>query len=322
MAVSNSSDFTVDRDDILDKAGQLLGIVPEGGTCSANQYTDLAIWLNMMIKSWQTTGFYLWLMDEIILFPIKDQHLYNLGGSSPSHSTPVSEFVYTSISTEAESTDTVITVDSIDNIASGDIIGVEVDSQTIHWTTVNGSPSNSEITLTSALPDAAAIGNKVYTYTQAFISKPLKVRYAFRREMEGLTDIPLDIESHENYNSLSYKFTEGYPLTLYVDPQRDEMQLYVWPVPGQSEMDDLIYMSVQRPVMDFDSSTDNPDFPQEWYLALAYNLAFYAAPVYGVSDSRFNRISGVATILKKQLEDWSTEDTSFFIQPNTDYDYS
>ena len=130
-------------------------------------------------------------------------------------------------------------------------------------------------------------------------------------------DIPVEIVSHQEYNSLTTKSQAGVPLIVYPDYQRDSTELYVWPVPGQSDLETLLYLSVQRPVEDFDASGNNPDFPQEWYLALAYNVAFFAAPVYALSEQRYNRIAGMSTRLLDELLDWSTEDFSIFIQPDT-----
>jgi hypothetical protein len=54
-----------------------------------------------------------------------------------------------------------LTVAAITGVASGDIIGILLDDGTTHWTTVNGAPSGSTITITAALPSDAASGNRV-----------------------------------------------------------------------------------------------------------------------------------------------------------------
>lgn len=62
--------------------------------------------------------------------------------------------------------ETAMVVDSITGFANGDIIGVQLDATTkgfkdIHWTTINGAPTGSTITLTTGLPSAAADGNEL-----------------------------------------------------------------------------------------------------------------------------------------------------------------
>jgi hypothetical protein len=53
-------------------------------------------------------------------------------------------------------------VDSIAGVATGDIIGVALDTGLWHWTTVNGAPVGVTIVLTAALPSAAANNNIVH----------------------------------------------------------------------------------------------------------------------------------------------------------------
>lgn len=56
---------------------------------------------------------------------------------------------------------TVVTVTTVTGIASGDVVGLELDDGSTHWTTVNGSPAGSDVTLTDALPSGAASGNRI-----------------------------------------------------------------------------------------------------------------------------------------------------------------
>lgn len=58
-------------------------------------------------------------------------------------------------------TDTTIDVVDASQFGNGDYIGIELDDGTQHQTTVNGAPVGNTITLTDALPSAAAIGNTV-----------------------------------------------------------------------------------------------------------------------------------------------------------------
>jgi hypothetical protein len=67
----------------------------------------------------------------------------------------------TTLTQAAAQDDIVIHVNSINGIVNGDIIAVDLDSGRQHYTTVNGSPSGDTITLTDALPSAAAIGQMV-----------------------------------------------------------------------------------------------------------------------------------------------------------------
>ena len=59
---------------------------------------------------------------------------------------------------------TTLTVNSITGLASGDVIGVKLDTGLYHFTTINGAPSGSTVTLTAALPGSGVVatsGNAV-----------------------------------------------------------------------------------------------------------------------------------------------------------------
>ncbi|MDO8969906.1 MAG: hypothetical protein Q7U74_04400, partial [Saprospiraceae bacterium] len=70
----------------------------------------------------------------------------------------------TTLSANASGGDVTITVASITGIASGDIIGVKLNTGLYHFTTVNGAPAGSTVTLTAALPGTGVVatsGNAV-----------------------------------------------------------------------------------------------------------------------------------------------------------------
>lgn len=67
----------------------------------------------------------------------------------------------TTLSGAEASGQTTLSMTSITGIASGDIVGIYLDSGATHWTTVNGSPSGGTIVVTDALPSDAASGNRV-----------------------------------------------------------------------------------------------------------------------------------------------------------------
>ena len=70
----------------------------------------------------------------------------------------------TTLTANGSGGNTTITVASITGIASGDIIGIKLDTGLYHFTTVNGAPAGSTVTLTAALPGSGVVatsGNAV-----------------------------------------------------------------------------------------------------------------------------------------------------------------
>lgn len=78
MATSNSINFTLTRDEIIQDALELIGAVDIGATPSATDITTCARTLNLMVKSWQATGVHLWTETEMSLSLVADQRTYVL----------------------------------------------------------------------------------------------------------------------------------------------------------------------------------------------------------------------------------------------------
>src|SRR5690606_16981586 len=109
--------------------------------------------------------------------------------------------------------DLTITVESDDGISNADAIGIELDSGVVQWTTVNGAPVGNVITITVALAGAAAIDNRVFTYTNK-TQRPVEVIDAVRRDKYDI-DTPLRIIGKDEYQRLSDKNSSGSPNLLY-----------------------------------------------------------------------------------------------------------
>lgn len=77
-------------------------------------------------------------------------------GKSPS-------LLVTTMAVAGEALDMTINTYYPDRFADGDVIGVTLDSEDIHWTTVNGTPTATTITLASALTGAVAVDNEILT---------------------------------------------------------------------------------------------------------------------------------------------------------------
>lgn len=60
MSTSNSTDFSVTRDDIIKRALRLLGVLAQGETPTTDQTIEAAAALNGLVKAWQADGMPLW----------------------------------------------------------------------------------------------------------------------------------------------------------------------------------------------------------------------------------------------------------------------
>jgi hypothetical protein len=227
----------------------------------------------MMIKHWQARGIMLWKSKELYVFLANEAQSYDLG---PTGDHATLSFVKTEVATAASSGASTLIVDSITGISDADAIGVELDDGTLQWTTVNGSPSGSTITLTTALTDDVSVDANVFTYT-TIINRPLFITEARLHQDSGV-EITLEVASRNKYKHMSTKDTEGKASMVYYDPLTTNGKLYVWPTPDTVK--DYLVLTARMPVEDFDAAANDADFPQEWLLPLAYNLAVLIAPKF------------------------------------------
>ena len=79
MALSNSFDFTLNRNEVIRRAMLLLGAISPNQTPSDVDYTDGADVLNLMLKAWQADGLQLWQVTNLSITPVQGQAEYTIG---------------------------------------------------------------------------------------------------------------------------------------------------------------------------------------------------------------------------------------------------
>jgi hypothetical protein len=305
VATSGSTNYSRTAAQIITLAHKLLGLLPSGGSETTAEQTDALELLNLMIKQWQAEGVKLWLLDEAKVFMVDSQVSYNLPGAKACKITELSE---TTLDGDEASGQTVLSVTKTSNgagFANSDVIGIVLDDDTIHWTTISSFVTDDTVTVASGLASAASSGNAVYVYTTA-LERPLRV-IAARRELSGL-EIQMNLMSRDEYFNLPNKASTGNPVNIYYDPQLTTGKLYVWPAPDSVDYE--INITYQRSIEDFDATTNDPDFPQEWIYALASNLALLMAPQFGKSVPQ--ELLATAMQSKSVLADWDQEEASVF----------
>ena len=153
-------------------------------------------------------------------------------------------------------------------------------------------------------------GQRVYTLSTP---KPLKVLQAWNHNITSNVDIPMRIVTQAEYNILGNKTSSGNPIQVYYDPRRDTGEMHVFPVPTTVEQSaNILYYICQIPFEDFNTSTDAPDFPQEWYDAVTYGLATRLAPEYGVSIPDRKTLWQEMSIIKQEALNFGLEEGSLY----------
>lgn len=315
MATSNSSDFNATRDEIIKTALRKLGVIRGTQTPNTQLITDGAFALNAVVKHLQARGIHIWTTSEATLFPQVGQIQYAISTASGSdHVT--SSFVKTEIASAASSGASTITVDSDTGVSDGDFIGVVVDDGTVHWTTVNGTPSSDVITLTAVLDDSAAVDNEVYAYTSK-IERPLKIVDARWVDADTGFETPrISMLARLDYRRLPNKSQAGEVSQMFYDAQLTTGQAYLWQVP--SVFEGYVNFTWHRPIEDFDAAGDNPDLPAEWIRTLYWLTAQEMGPEFDVPADRWQIVTAMAAQALDDMEGWDREPEPVCFQPDMD----
>ncbi len=283
MATSGTVSFSVTAGDIYEDALSSIGVLDTGTSSIPAVHIPLCRRkLNMIVKQWTSQidfapGLKTWTRRRAYLFLQKNQIEYDLGPDGD----PTSEgdYVTTTLTAASAATDTTLTVASITGIATTNHVGVELDDGSIHWTTVNGSPSGNTVTITSGVASDAAIGRRVFVYT-SLMRRPFEIVSASLRDANSV-DSPMDPTLLvEEYESISSKAAEGSPYRIYFEPRKTTTKAFLDCAPDDvTKVVRLVYLSY---VEDLTGLNDDVDFPAEWFRPLSAQLSLDLCPAFGV----------------------------------------
>jgi hypothetical protein len=312
MATSGTVTLSTSQDALLRRAFRMLGLIKVGGTRSPEEMENAAEALNSMLKEWDALGIGLWLTKSVTLYPEKSEDAYTLG---PSGDHATLSGISTETAAAASSGDSTISVDSATGIATTYNIGVELDSGDFQWTTVNGAPSGTTVTLTAALTDDVDDAATVVCY-QTKIARPLRIKNPRYKDASGF-ERPLDMWSRSQYMGMTDKDqTSDSPVAVYYDPQRTNGVLYVWPC--CDNVDGEILFDAQMPTEILSARTDEPLITDEWQNVVALNLAALIGIEYPleVPKQHLAWIEQKAQVGFNRLQNFDQEVTSIFLSPS------
>lgn len=293
MTTSGTVDFNQNRDQLIRSALRKVGAIAAGEIPTAAVTQDAADQLNAMIKAWMSSGIHIWTQAEATLFVTAGQAQYLLGTGSPDHSAQV--FTNTTTTVAKASGTTVFSVASTAGVSNGIAVGVTLDSGSIFWSTASSFTSTT-ITFASPSTDSVASGANVYIASPN-IARPLRIPMARRWQVVNGLEIPMIRMSRFDYMSLPDKTTTGNFTQYFYDPRGGANVtgiLYLWPVPNDTSS--AVKFTWYRPIEDFDTAGNTPDFPQEWLMTCIWNLALQLAPEYGVAGETYAQIEKHAVL--------------------------
>lgn len=310
MVTSGSYSFQMTRNEVILEALSLIGVAGAFRNPSAEEYATGAKWLNILIKAWQKKGLRPTQQTQAVIFLDTVNNKYTLGPNGTHAS-------YTYAQTELDGDQlagaTTIDVLDVDGIAAGYPIGIEIDTETMQWTTVV-SVVGLTITLTDPLDENVTSGGIIYAYPEK-IQKPLRFNNCQRALPDG-TEAIVGIENRSDYFNISNKTIKGYVTQLHYSPKINDGELYVFPISSQCTQ--VLKATIEYPLEVFTSSTQTLPFPAEWCAATIYGLAALIAPIFGFFGPEYESVKAMAGQLEEDVLGTDVEDNYIQFLPDTD----
>lgn len=150
------------------------------------------------------------------------------------------------------------------------------------------------------------------TSSYTLTNRPVRVLGGRIRNTSNV-DTELLLISQQEYDILGNKTTTGTPNQIFYDNTLTGT-LFVYPVPDTTSAAYTIFVDVQRMFYDMSASTNNFDFPQEWFQALKWGLVAEIAVEYGVDIQLLPYYEEKAIAYIEESFSFSVEEPSVFFQ--------
>jgi len=312
MTTSGITTFSMTAQTIVQKAFSKIGVKVAEQDLQPHEYQDGQDALNLMIKSWGAQGLHLWSKEEGILFLDVGKTDYLLGATGD-ESCLLDDFIGTTNTTDQVTSDTVIPVTSSAGMVAGDYIGIELDDETRHWTTIATVDSGVQVTIDNGIASASALGSTVFTFT-SLIQRPQRILSFRRKTYADDNEIPVTPWSRNQYFNQVNKASQGSVVNCYYSPQLTNGRLYVWQT--ASSVNDFVRFTFERPLEVVTLSTETIDFPEEWQEAIIYNLAARLTDEYDTPPMKMQSVNAKAVQFLDDLLGWDEEMDSLNLQPD------
>lgn len=199
--------------------------------------------------------------------------------------------------------------------SAGDRIGIELDDDTRHWDDIVTVDSATQVTINNGIPSAAATGLSVYSYGTA-IARPMRLLQARFGENIAASEIPVEQWSRDEYFDQPDKDSSGTVVNWYYTPALSTGELYVWQV--ANSVDQVLRFTYLDPIDVPTNSTDDLEFPSEWYMPLKWAIAAELGPSYGLPDNRQAVLEVKSLTTLDNVLGFDVERDSMAMQPDFD----
>lgn len=323
MPTSGSTDYNNTRDQIITLSYQLLQQYSPSETVATNDITFANVILNQMVKMWQAFSGLTWKRDFCYLITDSNVVQYSLGNASGDDNC-TEAYITTVLTADQVLTATTCSVNDVTGMSVSDFVVLTRDDGTLYRTTIASVNTGTNVITLTAAPgstsDTISSGNRVFTYTTK-VARPLKLSSGFRRQYaqgdvtNTFTDVPIKKIAMYDYSRKPNKYQQSTPLEFFYQRSITSGKCYVYPASDQTNNTVLGFV-YDAAIQDLDSSSDNPDFPQEWLMPLAYNLAVHMAPSYGFTTEDLDALKSQADEMRELVLGYQADDEAFQNYPD------
>ena len=316
MAVSVSFDYSRTGTQIINAALRKIGVLAEGQAATTAQTADVLESLNFMLKAWSNKGLDVKQIRTAYIYPEDGINELELGNASADHEWSL-ELGLTSLTAAAAAAATALTVTItagdavVGTTADSDIIGVELDSGNIFWTTLSAGGGTTALTLAAGITTAAASGNRVYFFTaRAFRPESILDAYLVTASTGARRELTKTPES--TLQGLN-QTTEGAPTQYCFRQMLDDSVMRIWPRWPDGKT--YIEARILHQYDDMDAASDTLMFAPAAYEAIVYGLAVRLSPDYKLPLQERVLLKQEADTMIDAMFSALTEGTSIYFQP-------
>lgn len=316
MTTSGQTNYSPQAVKIFTDAMIDLAVINEDEALTPAQLQACFRKANGLIKNWEATGLHVWTEQEGILFLQKGQTRYLLGGASTDHFADAFGYQLTTTSANVAAAGAAVPLASTAGFAANQKVGIVMDTGEAFWTTVNGAPAGGAITLAAGVSGAVSAGAFVYSYTTDNV-RPLQVPAARRLAFTGMVETPLGkLWSRREYMDQPNKTATGLTTAAFYNPARDQGEMFVWQSPPDANS--ALRFTWYRPLETFLTNTDTADMPDEWSLALEWNLAKEMGLGQSIPAERWKEITAMAAEKFELVSGYDREAQSIYFGRDND----
>jgi len=300
--------FQMTLSEIIRDAAGLIQVGVDGEDFAPEYYARSINVVNRCVLEMQAQGLHLTSYKVGYLFLQPNQYKYVI---EDEHST--NEYWSRQIATAAVATDTVIEISESDDLEVDDTIGITLDDGSIQWTTVTAIDTvTPTVTIADALTGDAGEDNYIFNYRVA-LRQISRIHQILRRD-NYVNDVPLNMISQQEWDTLNNKQTTGQPNQMYYQRATPKGILKMWPAPQNSTS--IVWFWYEAKLGQMKDPTDILDMDQFYLPAFQYLVALRACDTFGASDAMKASIKMTYDELLVDALNYDDEGTPIKISPN------